>query len=203
MVAALVYGLFAARILFAGEPTLVALAMVLVMVAFTMASWGALRDLVSGVFVKVGQVCRVGDHVRIEQTSGRVARMGLRVMVIETSDGDEAIIPYAKISKSRLTRTPPEDGVSPHVFRIALEGASAAELRTRIRRSALLCHWSAAAREPEVIVTGDHLEVTVYGVDPIRGPDIEKAVRTALGRERAIKAPVRAWGPAKTAPQRR
>ena len=77
------------------------------------------------------------------------------------------------------------------------DDGSPAELKARVRRSAMLVHWSAISRPPEVILGDGHLEVTVYAIDPDRGPDIEAAVRRDLrnrqvgpeSQERATDAP--------------
>ena len=179
--ATLVYALVAVDRLLAHHPTVAAVAMVLVLGAFVVASWNALRDIAAGVFLKAGDVCQVGDHVRLDDLHGRIQRLGLRVLVLETSDGDEALIPYSRVARDRLLRTPAFEGATPHVFRLPLEeGISPAQLKAQVRRSAMLQHWSAVSRAPEIAIEGDELEVTVYSVDPDRGPDIEAAVKLAL-----------------------
>lgn len=199
-VAALFYALVAVSVLFASQPTVAAIASVLVLGGFVIVSWNALHDLANGVFLKAGDVCQVGDHVRIDGLHGRIIQMRLRVLVLETSDGDEALIPYSRIAKDRLLRTPAVEGVTPHVFRLRMDDDdSPADVKTRVRRSAMLVHWSAISRPPEVIFGDGHLEVTVYAIDPDRGPDIEAAVRRDLAepqlgphsRERATEPPPR------------
>lgn len=178
---ALIYALVAVSLLFAGQPLVAAVATMLVLGAFVTVSWSALRDVASGVFLKAGDLCQVGDHVRIDDLHGRIIEMGPRVLVLETSDGDEALIPYSHIARDRLLRTPAVEGVTPHVFQLSVpDGQSPAELKARVRRSAMLVHWSAISRTPEIALSDGQLEVTVYAVDPDRGPDIEAAVRRGL-----------------------
>jgi small-conductance mechanosensitive channel len=175
------YCLAVVRTLLAAHPTVAAVAMVLVIVGFIAVSWSALRDIISGVFIKAGRVCREGDHVRIDELHGRIAHMGLRILVLETSDGEEAIIPYARLAGDRLLRTPALESISPHVFRLPVQdNAATAQVKTRIRETALLSHWSAASRTPDITSHGGELEVTVYSIDPDRGADIEARVRAAL-----------------------
>jgi hypothetical protein len=174
-----VYLAFAVRALFA-HPLLVAL----VLLGFAVAAWSAIRDFVSGMFIKAGRVCREGDTVRLDGVHGRITTMGYRVMVVETHEGDEAIIPYSKIAREQLLRTPVADAVSPHVFKLRapVEGVLH-DVKTAIRQSALLTHWSVPSRNAAIAVQGDGtLEVTVYAVDPDRGEDIEAEVRRAMGR---------------------
>lgn len=198
--ATLLYALVTVSVLFSSQPVVAAIASVLVLGGFVIVSWNALHDVANGIFLKAGDVCQVGDHVRIDDLHGRIIQLRLRVLVLETSDGDEALIPYSKIAKNRLLRTPAVEGVTPHVFRLPLDDDdSPAEMKARVRRSAMLVHWSAISRPPEVILADGHLEVTVYAIDPDRGPDIEAAVRRDLGepqvgprsQERATEPPPR------------
>lgn len=178
---ALAYCVLAVRVFLAAQPAFAAVGTALVFIGFAALSFGPLRDLVSGVFLKAGRVCEEGDHVRIDELSGRITRMGLRVLVLETSDGEEAVIPYGRVARDRLLRTSVVESVSAHVFRVRLPAAmTLAETKSLIRRRALLVHWSAISRLPEVSIAGDNIEVTVYAIDPDRGPDIEAEVRKAL-----------------------
>lgn len=176
----LVFAVLVVRTLLSEQPTMAAAGTLLVIAAFTIASWTALRDIASGVFLKAGQVCRVGDLVRVDDLSGRVVSMGLRVMVIETTDGDEAILPFSRVSRERLLRSPPVDGLAPHVFRLTPRGdVDQSEVKATIRRSALLSHWAAVSREPEIAAVEGGWEVTVFSLDPDHGADVETVVRRA------------------------
>jgi Mechanosensitive ion channel, beta-domain len=187
--AALLYTLFAVDVLLSPHPKVAAAAMVGVLATFVIASWSALVDIAAGVFLKAGDLCQPGDYISIDDLHGRIATLGLRVLVLETSDGDEALIPYSRISRDRLLRTPAVEGVTPHVFRLAIpDRGSPAELKSAVRRTAMLQHWSAVSRPPEIAIDGEELEVTVFSVDPDRGPDIEAAVRLALGEPGEVVA---------------
>lgn len=180
----LLYLLFGTGVLFKAQPARLPVALALVVVGFAVASWTVVRDVVSGVFLKAGRVCRVGDHVRIGSVEGRVERMGLFVVVIETREGDEAVLPYSGIARQSILRTPVIDSVTPHVFRVeAPAELQLPELRALVRRHALNSHWSSIAREPDVEATPDGaLEVTVFSLDSDHAADVEAAVRRALER---------------------
>ncbi len=178
---ALIYGVAAVRVLFSDQPAFAALGTALVLVGFVVLAFGPLRDVVSGVVLKAGRVCERGDHVRIDDLHGRILEMGLRVLVLETSDGEEAVIPYSRVARDRVLRTSGQDSVSPHVFRVrAPTSMSLAETKALVRRRALLVHWSAVSRLPELVATDEGFEVTVYAIDADHGPDIEAEVRRAL-----------------------
>lgn len=178
----LFYLLFAARTVFKQYPDFVPLVLTLIVVGFIVVAWFAFRDFVAGVVIKAGRVCTVGDFVHVNDVKGRIAQMGLRVLTLETSDGDEAIIPYSSIARESLLRTPVLDSVSLHAFHVKvpdkLETIDAQEV---IREAALRSHWSSLVREPKVVSVGDRaFEVTVFALDPGHGPHIERAVRAAL-----------------------
>jgi small-conductance mechanosensitive channel len=185
-IAGLFYALFVARRLFADYPTYLPLILTGIVAAFIIMAWFALRDVFAGVVLKAGRVCSVGDHVQINGVEGRVTDMGMRVLTLETTEGDEAIIPYSRLARDSLLRTPVQDTVSVHVFEAHLpDGMSSIEGRTCIREAALRSHWSPLTREPKVARVGEHtFEVTVFSLDAEHGPYVERAVRQALARRK-------------------
>ena len=180
----LLYLLFAAGIFFERYPAHFPIAVAVILGVSIAASWFGVRDLVGGVFLKAGRVCRVGDYVRIGEVQGRVERMGHRVLVIETARGEEAIIPYHRVAKDAVLRTPVSERGTLHVFELSLDGPrSVAETKKQIREAALRCHWAAIARDPEIVVIdADRYEVTVFALDPDRVREVETAVRAALAQ---------------------
>ena len=59
-----------------------------------------------------------------------------------------------------------------------------AETKRRIRESALACHWSAIAREPEIaVLDANRFEVTIFALDPDHVRDVEASVRRALSAQ--------------------
>jgi small-conductance mechanosensitive channel len=188
---AVVYVIALVRVLLSTNPAFAAVGTAIVIVGFAVLAFGPMRDVVSGVVLKAGRVCKVGDHVRIDDLNGRIVTMGLRVLALETTDGEEAIVPYSRVARERLVRTSSGvESISPHVFRVRLPTTmSLAETKRHIRRRAMLVHWSAISRQPEVSVTADGIEVTVYPIDPDRGPDIEAEVRQALAEVDPPAAP--------------
>jgi small-conductance mechanosensitive channel len=145
-------------------------------------SWGPLRDVFEGIYLRAGRTCAIGDRVQIGAVRGRIQRLGLRGLHVEGSDGTLAIVPYRALSAQPLSRTPGLDHPAFHVFRIPLPARrSIADVRKQVVEAALLHHWSSVARLPLVVAT-EHgeLEVTVFAVDPDRVADLETAIRSRL-----------------------
>jgi small-conductance mechanosensitive channel len=182
--AGFLYVLFFARQAFRESPESLPFVMALVLSGCGAASWFAIRDYLAGVFLKAGRVLQVGDHVQIGDVKGRVGRLGYRVASLETGQGDEAIVPFSRIARESILRTPVLEGMALHVFRLeSPAGVDVAEVRRAIRHGALLCHWSSIVREPEIeSLEGGQVEVTVFSIDRDRVSDVESAVRESLSR---------------------
>jgi len=157
------------------------LALVLVAGGVVAVSWSPLRDVFEGVFLRAGRACSVGDRVQVGAIRGRVYRLTLRGIHIESGDGELAFVPYRLAAAQPMLRTTGEDTAF-HMFRVPLPAnRSLAEARRVILETALLSHWSSIARHPAVAAaeSGD-LEITVFAIDPDRAPEIERALRRAL-----------------------
>lgn len=145
-------------------------------------SWGPLRDVFEGIYLRAGRTCALGDRVQIGAVRGRIQRLGLRGLHVEGEGGTLAIIPYRALAAQTMSRAPGLDHPAFHVFRIPLpKTRSIADVRKQVVETALLHHWASVARLPLVVAT-DHgeLEVTVFAVDPDRVADLEAAVRRPL-----------------------
>jgi hypothetical protein len=147
------------------------------------ASWTVLRNALEGVYLRVGRTFAVGDRVEIAGVQGRVHRMGIRALVLETIDGQLAIIPYRTVASGTIRREPFRQQSAFHVFRVAIpEHRSIPELKRAVHEAALLCHWSSTRRVPQVTATDDgQLEITVFPVDANHVTEIERSVRSAVG----------------------
>ncbi len=174
------FAIFAARTLFDGDA--LPFAMVLLFVGFAAASWGAIRDFVSGVVLKAEDVCNVGDDVRIGGVEGRISKLGLRALTLQTHEGETAIVPYATIARESIVKTETVARGAAHVFGVRIAPAhSPAAARALVRRAALGSHWASIVREPEVAAGPDgELKVTIFALDLDHAPEVEAAVRRAV-----------------------
>lgn len=145
-------------------------------------SWNMLRNVIEGVYLRTGRSFELGDRVEVAGVAGRVHRLGARAVVLETTDGQLAIVPYTTVAASTIRREPFDEQSAFHVFRVAIpEQRPIAELKRAVHEAALLCHWSSTRRLPHVTATDDgHLEITVFPVDANHAPEIERVVRNAL-----------------------
>ncbi|MCA9489405.1 MAG: mechanosensitive ion channel [Myxococcales bacterium] len=148
-----------------------------------------LLDGLTGAVLRAGGTLGRGDQVRLDGVTGRVRWLGVRVLALQTPSGDEVLVPYSRLSRDAVTRTPRTDGAARHVFTLPRAADGGLPDPERIRRAALLCHWCSAGRPPVVEPGGDGLRVTVFLLDPDRGPWVEEVVRKATAPDPSPSAP--------------
>ena len=167
---------------FEDHPEYSPLVLTALIAGFVWVSWFAIRDFVSGVFIKIGGVCRAGDWVRFEHLEGRVVELGYRVLEIETKDGERCFVPYSQVSRRPIGCVPTVRGLAAHAFTVAVpDVVKLPEVQQSIRAVALNHHWASLIREPRMVLNdGNQLSVTVYALTPETGPSIEAKVREAL-----------------------
>lgn len=168
-------------VLLAREPEFAAVVVSLIGI-LVLFGWAPLYDLISGVAFRFGRLCRVGDHVRVGDVEGRVLDIGMRSLVVQTPEGDEAVLPYGKISRETLRRTQSVSGAHVHAFAIERpDGVEFSTLKRQVVRSAMRCHWASVVHEPKVERRERGvIEVSIYALDADHAPVVEAAVRQAL-----------------------
>ena len=162
------------------------LALVLALVLF---SWSALYDLALGVAFRVARVCQVGDMVQVEDIDGRVLEVGVRALVIQTRDGDEAVVPYGRIGRRTLRRTQSVSGAYVHSFVLDRPvGDDFADLKRTVIEAAMRSHWASAVHEAKVERrAGGTVEISVFAHDADHAPIVETEVREAVATESLAK----------------
>ena len=145
-------------------------------------SWFALHQLVPGMFWKVGNACQPGDVIRTEGVSGRITRLGFRVIEVETEQGDRVFVPYSRLQGQALLVSREQSGESRHVFEVEIPtDRPGGEVGRTVARMAMLCHGTSLSRRPRVRqVAGDRLEVTVFALWSEPVADLEFRIRRAL-----------------------
>lgn len=184
LVVAVAYVASALVELLAAEPEFawILIALVITLVVF---SWSSLYDLVLGVVFRVARVCQVGDLVQVDDIDGRVLEVGARALVLQTRDGDEAVVPYGRIGRRTLRRTQSVSGAYVHSFVLELPAQRGfAEFKRQIIEAAMRNHWASTVHEAKVERrTGGTVEVSVFAHDADHAPIVERAVRQTLDQD--------------------
>ncbi len=180
-VAVVLYTLFALRI--ALRSTGLGQVYALGAVAFLLAAalFPTLKNVAAGLVTRASQSCEVGDSVQLPDVQGRVVRMGLWAVVMETRDGKLASVPYAELVRYPLIKEPRLEGGVLHIFQLsAVPGSSISAVKHLLTEHALCSYYTSAVRRPLVRPLGnDRYEVTVFALHVDYGPAIEADVRRA------------------------
>ncbi|EDM75803.1 hypothetical protein PPSIR1_34722 [Plesiocystis pacifica SIR-1] len=163
-------------------------------------SWATLRDLVNGVFIKAGELCREGDRVIVSGRVGVVRHLGHRFLTLESESGEEVFIPYGQLSRESIVRTQARAGSHRHSFELALPASLEPSPALRaLSQAALASHWSSLVRPPELeALGGGRVRVHVYALGREQGVVIEAAVRELAASLEA--QPADASSPARAKP---
>lgn len=186
---AIAYSASAVAVLLAREPAFAAVlvALIVALVAF---AWAPLYDLVGGIAFRLGRVCREGDVIQVGEIEGRVLRIGVRALVVHTRTGDEAVVPYGRISRGALRRTQSIAGAHLHTFFVEVPpGESFPVFKRRVVQAAMRSHWASVIHEPKVVLAADgRVEIGAYALDADHAPALEAAIRGQMssGRPAAV-----------------
>ena len=178
------YALLAVRAVFHGTNFVSSLAVLAVIGVVLGLSWFALRDIVAGMFWKAGHVCQLGDVIRVEGVNGRVTRLGMRVLAMETEQGDNIFVPYSRLQHETLIVSREQFGESCHVFEVEFPtDHPGGDIERKVARMATLCHGTSLSRRPRVRqIATDRVEVTVFAIWSEPVPDLEFRIRRALNQ---------------------
>jgi small-conductance mechanosensitive channel len=164
-----------------GQQTGTLIALTIGGVAVVTAGWFAIRDYLTGVILRVERIAQVGDWVRLGELHGRITELGTRVAQLTTSDGDTVVVPYSRLTREALMRSPRGTGAAAHTFVVqAPPTRPPGEVARALRAAVLLCHWAAPGHSPTVRHVGGHaFEVTIQPLSDERSIEVEEAVRQA------------------------
>lgn len=176
-------GLYASMVMrqvFSGNATIAAIAVMGLLFGALWLARHLLIDLLTGALLRAGGHLQPGDRVVVGDIEGEVRWLALRVIVLQTGTGNEALVPYSQLAKGTVLRMQASKGVFQHTFLLESPGPKKPTARL-IKRHAMLCHWTYLGRDPVVRhVDQGHTQVTVFTIDPEHISDVEAAVRTGL-----------------------
>lgn len=157
---------------------LVPMLIVLVPVA---ASWGVIKNVVDGLFVRSSDTYRIGDYLALDDLEGRVSELGWRYLVLETRDSTVATVPYSRLAEAIVQRAPRAEHAHFHTFRVECPDVlPIPEVKRAIHRALLLSPWCLYKRAPEVRAVGGEIEVVVGLVDADHEVEAEAVTRNAI-----------------------
>lgn len=145
----------------------VAVFIVFVVVALSSVGW--LRSVMSGVAISLEGRIRIGDTIRIDQTSGEVVGFGVRSLRLRAVDGSIHEIPNEKIVTESVTNLSGTGGDTATELMIPVPPEINPETAVQIARSvAILTPLASPRHQPEVFLEaggphGRQFEIRVRG----------------------------------------
>ena len=162
-----------------------ALLMVLT-ISLALVSWFAARDWIAGIILRVQDAYEIGQKIRFDEVEGTIRQIGHLALEIELSDGEQAKIPYSRISGQIRSQIRPDTTSNYHHFEIEIANETLlTEARQILRTTIMNSPWTAFEQEPQIKLlteTSTHLlfEVVVYTTGAGGGQAIEHHVRERL-----------------------
>jgi small-conductance mechanosensitive channel len=141
-------------------------------VAIGFAMQGLVQNFISGVILLAERTIKEGDVLEVEDQVVRVTRMGLRVTVARTRDGEDLIIPNTVLAQNTIrnyTLRDPEYRLKATVG--VVYASDLREVMRLLQEAAADFPGRASQREPQVLLTGFgsssvDFEVQVWTADP-------------------------------------
>lgn len=154
-----------------------------------LAGWFALRDIIAGAILRAEDAYNVGEWLRIDGVDGRIVKLGIRCVELETEDGKRLRMPYTRVAKGTVSRAQAHNTLIAHSFEISVTwSCSVGAAKTRLERAAMLSMWASPTQLPRVELRhhdaeSTTFEMTVYALHPDYDAEIERFVRKSAELE--------------------
>lgn len=147
----LIYVAWAVGAVFADGPYYNAALLMVLALALALVSWFAARDWIAGIILRVQDAYEVGQKIRLGDLEGTILRAGHLALEIELADGEQAKVPYSRISGQVRSQIRPQTLANYHHFSIEIDAKIPAdEARQMLRTAILNSPWAAFDREPQL-----------------------------------------------------
>ena len=139
------------RRLFISRDVYVYFSMGVGLLLFGALAWFLLRDVLAGIIFKLQHNLKPQQAIRVSEHAGRLLRLGVTTITIESHAGEHLKIPYTKLINQTVGHNESSHVVEPFDFTLEVPKSSSKDqwLRT-LRCEVLLLPWASARRKPTV-----------------------------------------------------
>lgn len=167
--------------LFASQEYYPLLVIALILVLILLLGWFIAKDYMAGIIIKAQNVYKPGQQIKAGSVSGTIKRLGNLHLTLQTEQGEEARIPYAKISDQIIIQEV-QDDASIHVIQFDLPASMNGELwNKRIKRMLLTSPYVFAGSESTIYIKpiehGYHAEVHVSTLTAEHAMNLENQLK--------------------------
>ncbi len=147
------------------------------------------RDYISGLVVKMERNIAEGDYVYGKEFEGRIRKLNVRNVEIETEDAEITVVPYYKFLQDVVRiRKPGSDGLQSYSFVFEVDNDKIADFqafKSELLRFLISLPWVKANPVPDIIMESENenkVRVTVYPLMIKFVYQIEKACTERFGK---------------------
>ena len=150
--------------------------------------WHPLRNLFSGLVLRISRRYRPGQRISTGALSGVIVGMGPLTIELEGTEGERIVIPYHQISTSQVIRESPSDQVKRFAMDLYLPRQQPVlEAELALRRYILTLPWTVTTRAPKVTLLsqdeqGMAFRLVLYAFHSQYFPQMEQCLRQYAGQ---------------------
>ncbi|MBU2444173.1 MAG: mechanosensitive ion channel [Bacteroidetes bacterium] len=150
-----IFFLWGINLIFTVDFTTNPLELVLIVVLFVIFVWLAGRDILAGIILKFENSLELGNLITSDNTSGKIKKLGLRTVQLETETGELFTVPYTKISSEKVSIRRKENRYKYFEGEITVEGRiPPAEISEILLKKLMLSHYASVKTKPSVNFLG-------------------------------------------------
>jgi len=127
------------------------LTIALALIMFGLLTWFLLRDIMAGTIFKLQHNLRPQQSIKIGKTTGRLLRLGLTTLVMESASGEQRKIPYTRLINQSVTRYDISEVADSFDFQVKVpQNATKDVWLERLERQILLLPWCSVKKPPTI-----------------------------------------------------
>lgn len=150
---------------------------------FGLLTWFLLRDVVAGIIFKLQHTLKLNQSIRVAEASGRLLRLGVTALVLESVSGERIKIPYTKLINEAVARNEASDVIESFDFSLQVpQSMTKDRWITTLQQQVLLLPWASAQRMPVVQWQEEDesthtFDLRVYSLNAYQAQKIESHLR--------------------------
>ncbi|MEQ9440229.1 MAG: mechanosensitive ion channel [Cyclobacteriaceae bacterium] len=123
----------------------------LALILFGLLTWFLLRDMMAGIIFKLQHNLRFQQSIQVGETSGRLLRLGLTSLVLESASGEQRKIPYTRLINQTVTRYDASEVANSFDFQLQVPQTATKDVWLgRLKQQLLLLPWCSVKKPPTI-----------------------------------------------------
>ncbi len=155
-------------------------------------SWFLFRDFFAGIVIRSENALEPGQFFKTTFVEGRILKLGIRSMELETLEGERVKVPYGRLNNQLLNRPPGQEKNYGHTLKLRMPKAGKpARLKNQILAELNNMPWIISGYPPMVSITSESeeqflVEIRVYVMREEHLFLVEKNIRDFINHHMSI-----------------